>query len=137
MLGSIGNPDAPLEVIIHNIIYRHLEFVAANPDLPRFLVGEIFSNPERSATILNSLRTYAPTMIAFLQNKIDTESAKGTCRKVDAKMLMLDIASLNLFSYMATPPVNAALDNLMADAKAFLERRKKENYDTIMRKLKP
>lgn len=134
---SIVDINAPLGEVLRNVISNHLDFIAANPDLPRFLVGEMFSNPERSASFLDSLRGIAPTFITVLQNKIDEEAAKGLCRRVDAKMLMLDIVSLNVFAYMAAPAVNAALGDYMADADAFLERRKEDNYDTIMKKLKP
>lgn len=137
MMGSIVDINAPLSEILRNLISNHLEFIAANPDLPRFLVGEIFSNPERSASFLDSLRAIAPTFISMFQQKIDEEAAKGLCRKVDAKMLLLDIVSLNVFVYMAAPAVNAAFGDCMTDAEGFLERRKQENYDTIIRKLRP
>lgn len=137
VIGSIVDINAPLNEILGNLISNHLEFIAANPDLPRFLVGEIFSNPERSAKFLDSLSAIAPTFTSLLQDKIDEEATQGLCRRVDAKMLMLDIVSLNVFAYMAAPAVNAALEDCMADAGAFLELRKKENYDTIIRKLRP
>lgn len=137
LLDSIGDMDAPLTEILRNIISKHLAFVAANPDIPRFLVGEIFSNPERLATYFDSIIRVAPSFIRKLQDKIDREAAHGLCRKVDAEMLMLDIVSLNVFAYMASPVVNAALGNCMADAETFLEVRKKENYDTIIRKITP
>lgn len=136
-VGSNEDMNLPLNEMLHNIIVRHLDFIAANPDLPRFLVGEIFCNPERAASFLEKLHAYAPTFIAFLQQKIDYEAAKGLCRKVSAKMLMLDILSLNVFPYMATPAINAALGNCMANPEEFLAMRKRENYATIMRKLKP
>lgn len=137
MVGSVEDVNAPLNEILRNVINNHLDFIAANPDLPRFLVGELFANPERSETFVGNLRTMAPLIVALIQDKIDREAALGRCRKVDAKMLMLDIASLNIFAYMAAPAVNAALCDCMADADAFLQRRKEENYDTIMRKLRP
>lgn len=137
LFNSVEDENVPLEDMIRNIIVHHMEFVASNPDLPRFLVGEIFCNPQRSAGFIEKLRAYAPAVVMRLQEKIDKEAAMGKVRRLDAKMLMLDIASLNVFSYMALPAVNAALDNCMVDADAFLALRKKENYDTIMRKLKP
>lgn len=127
----------PLSEILRNLICNHLEFIAANPNLPRFLIGEIFSNPERLSTFLDKLREIAPTFMSVLQEKIDEEASRGLCRKVDAKMLMLDIVSLNVFAYMAAPAVNAALGDYIADSGVFLEMRKRENYDTIMRKLRP
>lgn len=137
VIGSVGNKNAPLSEILLNVIDNHLEFIAANPNLPRFIVGEIFSNPERSATFLDQLQRIAPTFITWLQDKIDSEANKGLCRRVDASMLMLDIVSLNVFAYMAAPAVNAALGGCMDYADVFLEQRKQENYDTIMRKLRP
>lgn len=137
VIGSIGDMSGSLNEILRNVINNHLEFIAANPNLPRFLIGEIFSNPERAATFLDSLHKIATTFLPVLQDKIDSEASKGLCRRVDAGELMLDIVSLNVFAYMATPAVNAALCDCMADAESFLELRKRENYDTIMRKLRP
>lgn len=136
MLGSIADLNAPLHEILRNIISRHLDFVAANPNLPRFIVSEIFCNPQRSAIFLETIKEYAPSFIAFIQGKIDREAVAGNCRRVDAGMLMLDIVSLNIFPYMTAPFVNAALVNCMDNSDEFLTRRKKENYETIIRKLK-
>lgn len=137
LVSSVGDENMTLDEMIRNVIEKHLEFLAANPDLPRFLVGEIFSNPERSSIFLDKLRAYAPAIIKFIQLKIDNEASTGLCRKVDAKMLLLDIVSLNIFAYMASPAVNAALGDCTVDSEKFLELRKKENYETIMSKLKP
>lgn len=137
VLGSITDINAPLREIIRELINNHLEFIAANPDLPRFLVGEIICDRERSSTFLGKLHEIAPTFISLLQKKINQEAEMGVCRKVDARMLMLDIVSLNVFAYMAAPAVNAALCDCMVDADSFLELRKRDNYDTIMRKLRP
>ena len=137
LIKSVGNFDMPLDEMIRNIIERHLEFIASNPDLPRFLIGELYSNSERASTILDNVQAFAPAVTKILQDKIDISAAKGECREVDAKMLALDIASLNIFSYLATPVVNAALNNCMVDPTEFLMRRKQDNYDTIMRKLRP
>lgn len=137
LIGSIADPEAPLDVIIKDLINIHLDFLASNSDLPRFVIGEIYSNPERSAIFLDNLHKIAPTFTSFLQQKIDIEANAGTCRRVDARMLLLDIVSLNVFPYIASPVVNAALDGCMEDASEFLTRRKEDNFNTIMSKLKP
>lgn len=137
LFSSFDYDDAPLEEIIRNIVERHLDFIAANPELPRFLIEEIYNDPERSNAFLEQIGIYAPYVIHAVQQKINDEAAAGRCRIVDARMLMLDIASLNIFSYIVAPIARAALGGLTADAKVFLAMRKKENYDTIMRKLKP
>ena len=135
LFNSFDYDDASLEEIIRNIVECHLDFIAANPELPRFLIEEIYSDPERSNVFLQQIERYAPVILQAMQDKINDEAAAGRCRMVDARMLMLDIASLNIFSYIAAPIVRVALGDLTADAKAFLAMRKRENYDTIMRKL--
>lgn len=137
ILDTVANSDMSLEEKIRNVIERHLDFVAANPNLPRFLVGEVFAYPERAKVLAEKIRMFAPRMIAELQRQIDEAAANGIFRKVDARMLIIDIVSLNIFSYMASPLINAVLDNCMEDSERFLAQRKKENFDTIMRKLKP
>lgn len=137
VLNSVGDLEAPLCEILRKAIDSHLDFIASNPDLPRFLVVEIFNNPERSAKLMDILGNVGSAFVSMLQMKINHEADLGVCRKVDARMLMLDIISLNVFAYVAGPAVNAAFGGCMSDADAFLQQRKKENYDTIMRKLRP
>lgn len=137
MLKSNDNPDGSLEETIRNIIENHLDFIAANPELPRFIIEEIYTDPERSHSFLKQLGIYAPLLLDRLQRKIDKAADEGFCRKVNARMLLLDIVSLNIFSFIAAPIVNAALGDLTQDNENFIAMRKKENFDTIMRKLKP
>lgn len=127
----------PFEDVIRNIIWRHLDFIAANPDLPRFLIGEIYADPQKADAFRSAISRYAPIIVSALQQKIDEAASEGRCRTYDAGMLMLDIVSLDIFSFMAAPLVGAALESLHPGSERFIEIRKKENYDTIMRKLMP
>lgn len=137
LVNAFDYSNASLEEIIMTIVERHLDFIAANPELPRFIIEEIYNDKERSSVFIEQLSKYAPLIIGAIQSKIDEAAAEGKCRKVNARMLMLDIASLNIFSFIAAPVVKAALGDLAADPEKFLAIRKKENYDTIMRKLMP
>lgn len=135
LINSLSGESTSLEDMIRNIIEGHLDFLAANPELPHFLIEEIYNDPERAKIFATHMERFAPVMLGNLQMKIDNAAEEGKCRKVDARMLMLDIVSLNVFSYIAAPIVRAVLGELTADPEAFLKARKKENFDTIMRKL--
>lgn len=137
VLESVCGADMSLEDKIRNAIERHLDFIAANPDLPRFLVGEVFNSPDRTAILLDKVKAYAPAMLEELQRQIDEAAAKGIFRRVDARMLIIDITSLNIFSFMVSPLINAVLGGPVVGSEDFVEQRKKENFETIMRKLKP
>lgn len=132
---SLGDMTMPLEEMIHNLIDQHLDFISKNPELPRFLICEVFNNSERLAMFSKKIIEVAPNILNRLQQKIDSLANEGKCRRVDSRTLMLDIVSLNIFPFVATPFINIVLDKITSDAGAFLKSRKKDNYDTIMRKL--
>lgn len=137
MLASLGDPSVPLFDKIKSAIENHLDFIAANPDLPGFMISEVFSRPERMPVVLEQLQHYAPVLVESLQRQIDDYADRGLCRRVDAEMLLLDIVSLNIFPFMASGMINTLLNGLMEDREAFVEKRKIENVETIMRKLRP
>lgn len=137
MLASLGDPTIPLFDKIKSAIENHQDFIAANPELPRFMINEVLNRPDRMPKVIERLKHHTPLVVQSLQRQIDEYADRGLCRRVDAGMLMLDIVSLNIFPFSATPMVNALLDGMMEDREAFVEARKKENLETIMRKLKP
>lgn len=137
MLESVGNPDMPLFDKIESVISNHLDFIAANPELPRFMTGEILSRPERVPLVIDVLCRHVSDVVQSLQNQINEYADRGVCRRVDAAMLILDIVSLNIFPFMASSMANPILGRLMDDREAFIAARKKSNIETIMRKLKP
>lgn len=137
MLGSFGDPSMPLFDKVRIGIERHMEFLAANPDLPKFMVCEVFGNPEWLPRMIDIIVSAAPRTFQELQKQIDECADKGLCRKVDARMLVLDILSVDMFSFIARPIVNIVFDGMMDDMADFVGMRTRENIDTIMRKLKP
>ena len=75
-------------------------------------------------------------LIQNLQKELDKGFKEGKYRKTDARMLLIDIISLNIFPYMAAPLINSILSDFMGNKENFKELRKKENFETIMRKIK-
>lgn len=126
-----------LDEVIRHIINRHIDFLMQNPDLPRFILTELFSDPSRARMLPIKIRGLADEVMNQLQMKINDAAEKGSCRAVDARMLMLDIVSLNVFSFVAYPLVKGLICVDEEQIDAFMEMRKRENYNTIMSKLKP
>lgn len=137
MLASLGDPTIPLFDKIKSTIENHQDFIAANPELPRFMINEVLSRPDRMPKVIEQLKHHTPLVVQSLQRQIDEYADRGLCRRVDAGMLMLDIVSLNIFPFSATPMVNALLGGMMENRPSFVEARKKENVETIMKKLQP
>ena len=136
MLDSLTKSHLPLFEKLQEAIICHLDFINANSNLPLFFIREVYSNPERMKLMATALQTHAKKSISNLQAEIDELAERGECRRVDARMLLIDIVSLNIFSFIAQPVMETVFSDLFSDKERFLELRKRENTDTIMRKLK-
>ena len=136
ILSAIGDESLPLEERICQGIERHFDFISANRDLPKFIVNEVLTRPEHIEMMKQNALHIVNRLLSNLQHEIDEEAAKGLCRKVDARMLLIDIVSLNVFPFMAAPIVYGAIGDSYGSYDEFLAIRKKENVETILRKLK-
>lgn len=135
LFGVLCNRDLSLRENIEIGVSRHFDFLAANPSLPRFIFNELYSNPQRLETLKNSILSMASQTIGNLQQVIDENAAEGKCRRVNAAMLLLDIVSLNIFIFVAQPIIGVVSGCVFESKDDFLERRKRENINTILHKL--
>lgn len=128
----MGDDSLSLEETIRQGVGRHFDLVRANAELPQFMISQVFSNPELLDMLKDKIGAKAQHLVMGLQAKIDAAAAKGECREVSAMNLLLDIISLNIIPFTALPMLRQVVPNV----EAFLDSRKKENIETIIRKLK-
>jgi hypothetical protein len=84
----------------------------------------------------NKLETSAKEIFSKVQIEIDEQSQQGNIEWIDARMLFMSIVSLNLFPFIALPFAKRMMGDLLDNQDSFLEQRKAENIETIMRRLK-
>jgi len=128
--------DMPLMERVKRGVEQHFDFIAANPNLPRFVIQEIYSHPERHEIMRSQVLTITKDWLCDLQRHIDESAATKATEWIDARMLLLDIVSLNLFAFIGYPFVSLMFDGRVTDKKVFFEKRKAENVELIMRRLK-
>lgn len=136
IISAIGDEDLTLEDRIRQGIERHFDFIAANRDLPKFIVNEVLTRPDVVEMMKCNLQNIVNNLLNSLQHDIDAYAAKGLCRQVNARMLLIDIVSLNAFPFMAAPIVLGAIGDSYNSYDEFLALRKTENVETILNKLK-
>ena len=136
IISAIGDEDLTLEDRIRQGIERHFDFIAANRDLPKFIVNEVLTRPDVVEMMKCNLQNIVNNLLNSLQHEIDAYAAKGLCRQVNARMLLIDIVSLNVFPFMAAPIVLGAIGDSYNSYDEFLALRKTENVETILNKLK-
>lgn len=136
IISAIGDEDLTLEDRIRQGIERHFDFIAANRDLPKFIVNEVLTRPDVIEMMKCNLQNIVNNLLNSLQHEIDAYAAKGLCRQVNARMLLIDIVSLNVFPFMAAQIVLGAIGDSYNSYDEFLALRKTENVETILNKLK-
>lgn len=136
MLTVLGDPSLPIVERIKCGVETHFDFVAANPQLPRFIINEIVSRPERYEILYKRVSVVVDGLYSGLAMDIERETKEGKIEMVDARMLLISILSLNVFTFVAYPIMEPVMGALMADREKFLAERKAENVETILRRIK-
>ena len=130
-----GNSDLPLVGRIEKIISVHFDFVATNPDLPRFLINEILPYKERCDLFYSKVANFL-YLFNNLQREVNEAAARGEVEQFNVLLLFQSILSLNIFpSLMANMIENLLSDNRQS-IEMLLAQRKTENIELIMRRIK-
>lgn len=136
MIAAFGNPNHSIVERIRGGIGLHFDYIAQNPQLPRFVINEIISRPERYDILYSRMRGIVDSIYDNLQRDMDLAAERGEIEQIDVRMLFISIMSLNIFTFLAYPFMEPLMGELMADREAFLEKRKEENIATIMCRIK-
>lgn len=136
MFAIMGDPSLPIVERIKGGIEAHFDFVAQNPLLPRFVINEIISRPERYDVLYKRVGAIIDNVYCGLQSEINRSAERGEIERVDIKMLFISIMSLNIFTFLAYPFMEPLMGELMANRERFLAERKAENIETILRRIK-
>jgi len=113
-------------------IETHFDFIGTNPKIPMFIMREVVSNEEKREFILQKMIPIGSTIFNKLGQTIKEEVKKGNIQPVDPIDLILNIASLNVFSYITGLIFFATNETGL---KAFLEQRKKNSVEVILKSL--
>jgi AcrR family transcriptional regulator len=129
--------DLPFFEKIKKSVEMHFDFIGNNPKIPMFIMREIVSNKEKRDFILEKIIPQGYLVFEKLDKLIGEEVAKGTIASIRAIDLIINIAALNVLSYVAAQ-VYFSFDDGMADELCkFLEQRKKNNIEVILKSLHP
>ncbi len=136
VLMAFGEPGKPLFERIRNGVSRHFDFMKANPDLPRFVINEVITRSERQHLLASRVGRLANPIFDELQRSLDEACERGEVVPTDARVLVLNIISLNVFTFIAYPIAKTVYGEWAADSERFFEMRKAEVIELIMRRIK-
>lgn len=130
------NESLPFLERVRCSIEAHFDLLKANPDLPLFIYREILANDKGKEVCRKTLFPNFQLAIKLLEQSLKEEIKKGNVRPVTADDLMISVVSLNVFVFVARPLIHLFLEGKGEDYDQYLERRKKENVEIILSRLK-
>lgn len=137
VIEALTTPGLTLEERLRAGIGRHFDFLAENPDLPRFVLNELISRPENLAVARHNLGRVLQAAIGSMQHEVDALAAEGHINPVRFTDLLIDIVSLNVFVFIAYPIMEPFVTGPGCTREDFLRRRRAENIETVLRRLRP
>lgn len=120
-LNKILNDDSSVEEKVRSFTHDYISFIARHPYLPNFIINELNRNPNFFEKIQQS--GAFPTLEKF-KKQVALEVENGNLKPIDGEQLFINIFSLNIFPFVATPLIKAFLkiddegfDRLMEERK--------------------
>lgn len=110
------------EKICH-IIDIHFEFLENNPELPLFLLQEMKNNHKFFDSFRGVVVSRLGNMLQELQQEIDSEAENRIVKDIKSEDLLLDIFSLDVFSFLISFPM-VLLNKNEQSKDEFLKKRK-------------
>ena len=132
-LNKILNDNNSIEEKIKNFTASYISFIIKHPYLPNFIFQELNRNPE---FILKMQRNNEFPNIQKFNNQVTSEVKKGTIKPIKATQLFINILSLNIFPFIASPLLKGLINVNDKAFKQLMEDRKTEVADFIINSIK-
>lgn len=132
-LNTILNDDSSIEEKIKTFTNNYISFIAKHPYLPNFIIQEMNRNPKFFEKIQQN--DAFPSLEKF-NKQVALEVEQGILRPTDGKQLFINIISLNIFPFVATPLFKGFLKINDKEFKHLMEVRKIAVSEFIINSIK-
>lgn len=124
---KVVNVDS-LEQVIGCFIDFYFTMLTQNRNLPFFMINEMVLNPERRRLLYDFLSSHAGHNSYYrqIENLVQEEVNKGNIRQMTALMLILNMVSLIVFTFISLPLYSDFFNQDEKDIQLYLEQRKEE-----------
>jgi len=132
-LKKVLNDDSSIEEKIRNFTSNYISFVSKHPYLPNFVIQEINRNPEFILKMKNNLGF--PNIEKF-KKQVEMEIESGILKPMNSEQLFINILSLSIFPFIASPLIKAFINCDDEAFKQIIDDRKTEVADFIINSIK-
>lgn len=132
-LHIILNDDSSIENKIRSFTLDYISFVSKHPYLPNFIIQELNKNPDFLLKIKNNIGF--PSVDKF-KKQVNLEIEKGIIKPIKGEQLFINILSLSIFPFLASPLLKAFVNVDDVAYQQIIEDRKTEVADFIINSIK-
>lgn len=132
-LNKILNDDSSIEDKVKNFTSNYISFISKHPYLPNFIIQELNRNPKFFEIIQQNAAF--PTLDKF-KAQVALEVENGILKPIEGEQLFINILSLNIFPFIATPLIKGLLKIDDKGFKQLIEKRKIAVSEFIINSIK-
>jgi AcrR family transcriptional regulator len=138
MFEGISEQHLSFTETIRLFVGCQFDFMAQNPRLPLFVMNEIISNKKNLNLVVEIVKPKIMEILDMLQKKLDDEVEKGGIRPVKFIHLIMNVISMNVFTFLALPLLGVISPDYDETTKKFLlNERREANIQFILKALQP
>jgi AcrR family transcriptional regulator len=133
---SVISQDLPLIDKIKAGIESHFDCIVQNPQMPFFILNEFLTNAKRIKTFRPILEPIITEVYSCLEADLQKAITNKEIRPITSSDLLYNIVTLNVCSFIVQPIAFQLLNLSKEEYTAFINRRKAENVETILSRLR-
>ncbi len=128
-LSKVLNDDSSIKEKVKGFTHNYISFIAKHPYLPNFVIQELNRDPKFFERLQRNAAF--PTLEKF-EKQVALEVEQGILKPIDGKQLFINLISLNIFPFVATPLIKGLLRIDDKGFKKIVEERKTMVSDFII-----
>jgi len=132
-LNKILNDDSSIEEKVRSFTHNYISFISKHPYLPNFVIQELNRNPKFIEKIQQNVAF--PSLEKF-EKQVALEVEQGILKPTNGKQLFINIISMNIFPFLATPLIKGLLQVDDRGFQDLMDERKKALSDFIIDAIK-
>ncbi len=136
-IGTILNTQKPLFEKIKEIVSHEIDVLTKHPDLPRFIIVEVATQPDRLIQYGQKMGINPRQILEIFNQQVMDEAQQGTIVPIEGRQLLMNIMSLCVYPFAARPIIKTLMqldENKFGD---MMEQRKSEVYQFIIKAITP
>jgi AcrR family transcriptional regulator len=138
MFEEIDEQHLPFLQMIRRIMESQFDFIAQNPNLPRFMLNEIISKKENLEMVLDFVVPKFARILNRIELSLNEGIERGTIRPVKIRDLMMNIVSMNIATFVFLPVMEDVFPNMDKEEKQkYLKERRENNVQFVLDSLRP